>query len=644
MSNQLMAVEPGSTPIAPKRVLGEQVIQRCVFPLEKKLQDLYFRHDRQTHARNFEPEVSRFSITIDRGSKLITDTYFNSLFESYWRRYTRLGKIQLRLDVTGSGTVLLVRRCMASGISVLESAEFDGTDEKVVIEIAEPHLHYRELGSLHFDLVARSGQVRLHKAEWVAVDVEVEQVAMVAGYCTFNREKFLLDNVRNLINDPGVAGLLEQIVVVDQGTKRVRDHADFEAIEANACDKLKVIEQGNYGGTGGFTRSILEARSIDGATHMLLMDDDAVTEPESVFRAAAFQALAREDIGVGGQMLDMLRPMEVYESGALLDPGSLGVTTPIHRLHAVPPDNLNRFLEVSYIHYNAWWFFAFPLRLVDKVGLPLPVFIRGDDVEFGYRLHKAGVTTTTVPGLGIWHEPFYLKRGSWQAYYDLRNMLVITTLHHPLPPKHLAKTFLRRVIMQLLSLNYSEAEILCEAADDYCKGPTFFEGDPQDVHKKVVALKKALETQPVPRSRCLPLVQPAGPPTTGNQRRRALFRALLKQFTLPSPAADAQPGYVIPDEYARWWCLADKDVVAADDWHCDSHRVYRRNREVFLRIFKRAIRIAWNLSREQGRIGDEWRAASGRLTSSEFWNDYLGIEPAAVEQLKPGEEWISTAA
>ena len=54
---------------------------------------------------------------------------------------------------------------------------------------------------------------------------------------------------------------------------------------------------------------------------MLLMDDDAVTEPESVFRAiASFQALAREDMGVGGQMLDMLRPMEVYESGALIDP------------------------------------------------------------------------------------------------------------------------------------------------------------------------------------------------------------------------------------------------------------------------------------------------------------------------------------
>jgi len=624
--------------------MSQKVIQRCVFPVERKLQDLYFRVDRPPHGRTFEPEKpDRFSMTLDRGYKLITDTYFNSFFESYWRRYTRLGRLQLRLELSGRGTILLLRRSLAAGLSVLDTVEFDGDDVELVLDVPEPSLHYREAGALHFDLVARSGQVRLRKAEWVAVGVDAEPVGLVAGYCTFNREKFLLDNVRGLIDDPGVAGLLERIVVVDQGTSRVRDHADFDDIEAAAGDKLQVVEQGNFGGAGGFTRSILEARAIDGATHMLLMDDDAVTEPESVFRAAAFQALTREDIGVGGQMLDLLRPMEVYESGALLDAPSLGVTTPIHRLHAVPQECLMPFLEVSYIHYNAWWFFAFPLRLVDKVGLPLPLFIRGDDVEFGYRLHRAGITTTTVPGLGIWHEPFYLKRGGWQAYYDLRNMLIITSLHHPLSPKQTIKTFLRRVIMQLLSLNYSEAEILCEAADDFCKGPGFLESDPQAIHRKVVAMKRAMGAETVPRSKCLPMVLPAPPPVSPKQRRRHLIRSLLGQFTRPSPPAEAQPSRVIPDEYARWWCLAGVDIVAAEDWHTDNHRIYRRSREAFRRIFKRAIKLALTLYREQGRVGAEWRAASDRLTSTEFWNGYLGIDRVDDRAEDAGEQ-VSQAA
>ena len=612
--------------------MSQIVIQRCVFPFETRLQDLYYRVDRPLSGRTFEPtSPDRFAMTLERGFKLITDTYFNSFFECYWRRFTRLGRLQLRVEVSGRGTVLLVRRSLASGICILETQEFDGDDLALTFEVPEPNLHHREVGSLHFDLVARAGRVRLHRAEWVAVDVESEPMGLVAGYCTFNREKFVLANVLSLLADPGVARNLERIVVVDQGTARVREHADFAEVAALAGDRLLVVEQDNYGGTGGFTRSILEAQSMPDASHMLLMDDDAVTEPESVFRAAAFQALAREDMGVGGQMLDMLRPMEVYESGALLDPGSLGVTTPVHRLHAVPVENLAKFLEVSYTHYNAWWFFAFPLRLVEKVGLPLPVFIRGDDVEFGYRLYQAGVTTATVPGLGIWHEPFYLKRGGWQAYYDLRNMLVITSLHHPLPPKHLAKTFLRRVIMQLLSLNYSEAEILCEAADDYGKGPSFLETNPQEIHRKVVALKRATPSEAVPRSRCLPPLTPSPPPMSLNQRRRHLIRSLIAQFIRPTPPPSVQPGCVIPDEYARWWFLAGVDVVAAEDWHTEDHRVYRRSRESFRRIFARSLKVAWRLYREQGRVGAEWRAAAGRLTSTDFWNRYLAITSPAAQ-------------
>ena len=42
------------------------------------------------------------------------------------------------------------------------------------------------------------------------------------------------------------------------------------------------------------------------ATHVLLMDDDAIVEPESILRAAAFLSLARGDVAIGGHMLDPL--------------------------------------------------------------------------------------------------------------------------------------------------------------------------------------------------------------------------------------------------------------------------------------------------------------------------------------------------
>jgi len=539
------------------------------------------------------------------------------------------------LRLTGKGTLLLLRRSLAAGLSILESLDFDADDSEIVLEVPEPKLHFRELGALHFDIIGRSRQVQLHRAEWIAVDeddqVVPNPVSMVAGYCTFNREEFLLDNVRALLDDEEVGGLLGQIIVVDQGTSRVKDHPAFDDLADRAGSRLQVIEQGNFGGTGGFTRSILEARSIPGATHMLLMDDDAVTEPESIFRVAAFQALAREDIGVGGQMLDMLRPMEVYEAGALLDPGSLGITTPIHRLRAETAASLEPFLEVGYTHYNAWWFFAFPLRVLDRVGLPLPLFIRGDDVEFGYRLHQAGITTTTVPGLGVWHEPFYLKRGGWQAYYDLRNMLILTSVHLDMNPRQIIKVFLKRVFTQLFCLNYYEVAILCEAVDDYLRGPKVVEGDPREIHKKLQVLRRDYPQESAPRAKCLPVVPPPPPPVSILQRRKHLLRCIWHQLSRPSPPAHAPAGRVIPDAYARWWSLSLADVVGVEDWHTESHRVYRRSRESLIKLAKHGLKAALALYRNHGRATSEWRAVKDRLTTSEFWHQYLGIEPKERE-------------
>ncbi len=609
--------------------MTQHVIQRCVFPVEQRLFPLYYRLDQSPESRFLEPEPpGRFSIWIARGSKLITDTYFNSFYESYWRRYTRLGVLRLRLVLSGRGTVLLLRRAFVTGLTLLESVTFDGDQVEVTIDVPEPTLHYREAGALHFDIIARASNVRLERADWLAVDVEPEPMRMVAGYCTFNREKFLLANVRSLLEDAEVTEVLERVVVVDQGTAKVRDHPAFDDLPAHSASKLQVVEQANLGGAGGFTRSIVEARDIPDATHMLLMDDDAVTEPESVFRAAAFQSLAKGDVGVGGQMLDMLRPMEVYESGALVDPGTLGVITPVHRLHA-EASALVPFFEVAYTHYNAWWFFAFPLRLIDKVGMPMPVFIRGDDVEFGYRLFQAGVITTTVPGMGIWHEPFYLKKGGWQAYYDLRNMLALTAVHFGMGRKQIFKVYLRRMMTQLLSMNYYEAEILSEAVDDYCKGPSICEADPQTFHKKLLALRKDFPQESVPRAKCLPTSNPAPAPSTRLQRIKHLYRCFKNQFLRPSPAQDAPPGHVIPDEFCRWWYMALVDVVAVQDWHTDSHRVYRRSREHFLRILKKGLKSAYTLYREHDRVSGEWRAAHARLTSPEFWDRYLGIDREA---------------
>src|SRR5262249_5779092 len=157
-----------------------------------------------------------------------------------------------------------------------------------------------EAGLLFFAARARSRRLVLHRAEWVARAVAARPAPLAVCYCTFNREELLLRNVAALLRDRAVPAAITRVIVVDQGERTVRRHPDYTTVAARAAGRLRVVEQDNFGGAGGFTRALLEAEAA-GADHALLMDDDAAAEPEAVLRAAAFLGLARDDVAVGGQ-------------------------------------------------------------------------------------------------------------------------------------------------------------------------------------------------------------------------------------------------------------------------------------------------------------------------------------------------------
>ena len=74
-----------------------------------------------------------------------------------------------------------------------------------------------------------------------------------------------------------------------------------------------VTQQGenkNAGGAGGFTRTIIETKKQEeenGLTHILLMDDDVVMQPESIYRTYKILTLLKEeykDAFIGGECLE----------------------------------------------------------------------------------------------------------------------------------------------------------------------------------------------------------------------------------------------------------------------------------------------------------------------------------------------------
>ena len=74
-------------------------------------------------------------------------------------------------------------------------------------------------------------------------------------------------------------------------------------------------------------------------------------------------------------------------------------------------------------------------------GLPLPLFIKWDDAEYGLRARSRGYRTATVPGIAIWHMSFLEKddTSDWQAYFHYRNRYVAAALHGPDNPRALLR-------------------------------------------------------------------------------------------------------------------------------------------------------------------------------------------------------------
>ncbi len=93
--------------------------------------------------------------------------------------------------------------------------------------------------------------------------------------------------------------------MVDQGTQQGQQPPGFADASKKLGDRLKVIEQGNIGGSGGFSRGHGRDGAGGRSDYVLLMDDDIRLDPEGILRAATFADLARRPTIVGGHMFSM---------------------------------------------------------------------------------------------------------------------------------------------------------------------------------------------------------------------------------------------------------------------------------------------------------------------------------------------------
>ena len=573
------------------------------------------------------------ALHVAAGSRLSFDTYFNVFFEAQWLRHTRLRSINLEMTVCGTALIRIYRHALGRKALVHEQLVGSGT---VKVDVSLSAINFRQNGFLSAELCATDGPFSFVSGAWTTDDTSADPVNLAAVFCTFNREADIGRVLQSIATDGAVQDSLAQVFVVNQGRPdlaRVPIVADAAEVLGS---RLTVLEQGNFGGAGGFSRGLLAALGDPALTHAVLLDDDLELEPDSLLRMAAFFSFATRDFVLGGHMLDMLHPTVLYEAGAVIAERHWEFHPQHFMLDVTTTDALAMLTQPYAVHYNGWWCCGFPLSVLRDHGMPLPCFIRGDDMEFGLRLHQRGVPTVPMPGVAVWHEPFYLKLGGWQLYYETRNLLVAMALHQPFDRLGVVRRIGRQIVVHLLTYRYYSAALVLQGVEDFLAGPDVMRGAPLPRHASLQSLKAAYPPAFTPRE-AVAHEQKLKTIPDGRLRCFVLLLMLLVRNAVITTCH--APARVLPIDQFHWLTIRSAGHVATETWWDENLPTYQRNREHHRSLLMKAIRLVGRLFRELPQAAAAWRAAAAGLTSVPSWHAYLGVAETAV---RTGRETVAT--
>lgn len=430
------------------------------------------------------------------GAALLFDGYFNLFYIEKWKRYTTLERLYVSIRARGYRKLLLFhnRMCVAAhrldaGCEKAYQAEFPLQDYKT--------------GVFWFALVketanAKEAAVRSVSGFYIGTCSHCQDVTIGVDICTFRREEYVERNLKLLQADIfqnqklQVSGHVWAYLVDNGGT--LGRCGTIRQMVRRSDGRIQVIPNRNTGGAGGFTRGMLEIlqdRKERQLTHILLMDDDVRIEPDLFVRVYGFLRMRKEEwnlITLGGMMLreecryTLHCAGEYWKKGIIKSPGR-GLDLRNYR-HAAGKKLLGTGKETAY--YSGWWCCCYALQALMEQGLPLPVFLHHDDIEFGIRSQKYGIVF--LNGVSVWHRSVPSNAPATNLYYDIRNNLIEIALSAP-PWKaayRMCRFVLARIAVRFVIYRPQEIIRVLQGCMDFLKGPKWlWEKDPQQIHHKI---------------------------------------------------------------------------------------------------------------------------------------------------------------
>jgi len=601
------------------------IVGRINLPKSADVSELYIQCN---EAASINYDAGNQEIILRQRGMVSSNCYFNSFYERFYTKYTYLNSIYYLLKLEGDFQVSIYREVDEGNDRELISTEkLENCQISDYVKVGLPLLQDETAGRIYFELVCLSEQ-GIFKSGLIATEQDKnQQVSLGIISCTFKKEVYIKATVNTILQDELLQKKDLQIFIVDNG--KTLSENDFPD------SRVRLIPNKNFGGSGGFTRGLIEALESNTYTHFLFMDDDIELDSESIYRLFSLYEYAKFDFTVAGSMLDLYKKHILYEAGALhgrninndmaFDPFVCASLK--HNIDMKNATSLNRLLVEENMDYGAFWFFCFSKEVVEQIGLPLPIFIKLDDVEFSLRIKESFGSIVAFPSIAVWHEPFYTKFPIWDIYYVYRNHLITYAIHGSLGYVNAIKHITKELIYCLLFFEYNSAEMIVKGVEDYLKGPDFLKSnDPEILHYNILKLSKSSKTQNVqqnysPNNQ----VYEKSKPTS---LKKMLSVLTINGHLLPNFISSGDDVFVwlSPDSTGqRYKAFAKKGVnIFREKTACLYQN--KMDKPAGIKLLTRWFKLAAKSSTKWSSISTEWKNASTELTSNMFWQQYLGLK------------------
>ncbi len=600
-------------------------IQSLVLPTEDK-----HRVCRKLFYRGSFGILDKASQTLSIGYGQSCDfvTYINACSWRKWQKYTDAKKVELHLEFEGEAEITFLGYNKEA--LTIDRKEFDvkkfsnKTRKEIVYEFPENNemmLGFEIAGLSKCTIYGGYFTVEIPKSS-------VNNVVLSLATTTCNKEEFIKKNVK-LIEK-------EILSIDDEMSKNfylhVVDNGRSLTEEDISGKHIYLHPNINAGGSGGFARGMMESlNQKPKATHVLLMDDDVLVLPESIRRTYNLLKLLKPEYKetlISGAMLYYEKPNFQHE-----DIGTVGNDWRYYPLkEKLDLGKITNTLENEKdytLHrnaYAAWWYCCVPMTQIEKHGLPLPLFIRSDDMEYGRRLN---IPIITLNSICVWHMGFTMKfNATFNQYQQLRNSLIAQSTTGVIPTVDIMHALYDSFRTEIMQFNYGAAQLIVRALEDYMRGPKFIEtADGEKITQENFKLNDKL----APLSE-LPDGNTFRPRDSYEAPQLSFKNRVLIRLTWNGQRFFPKwldKGGVVPisfdDDIQIQRIALHNKLIAVNPYN--ETGIYRiKDKKRFRELMRRYNRAMRDYKRRGKKVRQAYADDAKYMTSEKFWRKYLGLQ------------------